>query len=119
MTRRWAVWALLLSALVSVSCGRNTGSVSVLNKAEEPIVKAKLATSWGETVEVTDVGTSEAKTLNYRVSKEGDYRVDVVFRSGKRLTTDTVYVTPGFDYQDRIIVTPSEIQVSHAPVTAK
>lgn len=72
--------------------------------------------SWGEAFEVTDLGPSDIATMNYHVTKEGDYRVEVVFRSGKRLTTDTYYVTPGFDYQDRITVTPSEIQLTHDPV---
>ena len=56
--------------------------------------------------------------MTYRV-REGDYRVEVVFRSGKRLQTDTFYVTSGFDFQDQITVTSSEIQVSHKLVDSR
>jgi hypothetical protein len=116
MSQSWTtVAAMLVALLMSVSCGTNTGTVSLLNKAEEPIDRATLNMSWGERVAVTDLDPSEAATLNYRV-REGNYRVEVVFRSGKRLETDTVYVTSGFDYQDQIAVTSSEIQVSHKPV---
>jgi hypothetical protein len=116
MTRLEGIGTVLFMALVSVSCGASTGTVSLINKAEEQISRATLTMSWGETVEVINLGSSEVATMKYRVSREGDYRVEVVFRSGKRLVTDTVYVTPGFDYHDQITVTSSEIQLTHKAV---
>lgn len=83
---RTTVAAMLVALVASVSCSRNTGTVSLVNRADEPISRATLNMSWGETVEVTDVDPSETATMNYRV-REGDYRVEVVFRSGKRLET--------------------------------
>jgi hypothetical protein len=108
------VGLLLSAALVIVTCGRSVGTVSLVNQAEEPISRATITMSWGETLEVRDLNPAGIATMNYDV-REGDYRIEVVFRSGKRLTTDTVYVTPGFSYQDRITVTPSEIQLTHVP----
>lgn len=119
MRHSWAiVVAVLVALLLSVSCGRNKGTVSLVNKADEPISRATLNMSWGEKVEVTDLDPSKIATVHYRV-REGDYRVEVVFRSGKRLTRDTVYVTPGFDYQDQITVTGSEIQLTHTPMASR
>lgn len=106
---------VLAALLVSISCGRNTGTVSLVNKSEEPISRTTFTMSWGETLEVTNLDPAEIATVNYRV-REGDYRVEVVFRSGKRLHTEPIYVTSGFDYQDQITVTASEIQLSHKPV---
>jgi hypothetical protein len=94
------------------------GSVSLLNKAQEPISRATLTTSWGQTIQAIDVEPSKSVELKYQV-REGDYRVEVVFRSGKRLRTEAVYVTTGFDYRDEIIVTPSEIQLSHKPISSR
>jgi hypothetical protein len=74
---------------------------SLLNKAEEPISRATLKMSWGETLEVTDLDPSEGTTVNYRV-REGEYHVEVVFRSGKRLEADGGYVATGADYEDRV-----------------
>jgi hypothetical protein len=100
--------------LLFVSCGSNIGTVSLVNKADEPISRATLDTSWGEKVEVANLDPSKTATMTYRV-REGEYRVEVVFRSGKRLTKETVYLTPGFDYQDEIAVTGSDIQLTHMP----
>jgi hypothetical protein len=116
MRQAWtAVAAVLVALLLSVSCSRKTGTVSLLNKADEPIARATFNMSWGEKVEVTDVDPSKTATVTYPV-REGDYRVEVVFRSGKRLETGTFYVTSGFDFQDEITVTSSAIHVSHKPV---
>jgi hypothetical protein len=113
-----AVIAVLVASLLSVSCGRNTGTVSLVNNADEPISRATLNMSWGEKVEVTNLDPSKTATVNYRV-REGDFRVEVVFRSRKRLETDTFYVTSGFDFEDQITVTSSGIQVSHKPVDSQ
>lgn len=119
MSYSWTtVAAVLVALLLSVACGSHTGTVSVLNKAEEPISRATLNMSWGEKVEVTDLDPSESATLNYRV-REGDYRVEVVFRSGKRLETDGGYIASGVDYQDQITVTSSEIQLTHKAVARR
>jgi len=119
MSCSWTtVVTLLLGLLVSVSCSSNTGTVSLFNKAEEPISRATLKMSWGETLEVTDLDPSEGATINYRV-REGEYQVEVVFRSGKRLETDGGYVASGVDYEDQITVTSSEIQLTHKPVARR
>jgi hypothetical protein len=108
-----AVAVALIALLVSVSCSSYTGTVSVLIKAEEPISRATITTSWGETVELTDLDPSEAATLSYR-AREGEYQVEVVFRSGRRLKTDARYYTAsGVNYEDQITVTSSEIQMTH------
>jgi hypothetical protein len=74
--------------------------------------------SWGETVQVTDLEPSRTATVNYRV-REGGYSIEVVFRSGKRLRVDNVYMTSGVDYQDQITVTSSEIQLVHTPIASR
>jgi hypothetical protein len=105
MNESWtAVIAVLVALLLSVSCGRNAGTASLVNNADEPISRATLNMSWGEQVEVTNLGPSKTATVTYRV-REGDFRIEVVFRSGKRLETDTFCVTSGFDFQDEIAVT--------------
>jgi len=74
--------------------------------------------SWGETVEVTDLAPSKSATVNYRV-REGGYSIEVVFRSGKRLQVDNVYMASGVDYQDQITVTSSEIQLVNIPMPSR
>jgi hypothetical protein len=120
MSRSWTtVAAVLIVLLVSGSCSSNTGTVSLLNNAEEPISRVTLTMSWGETLEATDLDPSEVATINYRV-REGEYQVAVVFRSGKRLKTDGgYYIASGVDYQDQITVTSSEIQVTHKAVARR
>ena len=109
---------VLAAALFCSSCAAHTGTATVLNKAEEPISRATLTMSWGEKIDVTNLNPSGTATVTYRV-REGDFRVEVVFRSGKRLDTDRAYIATGVDYQDQITVTASEIQVVHVPVPSR
>jgi hypothetical protein len=66
---------------------------------------------------VTDLAPSRTATLTYRV-REGDFRVEVAFRSGKCLTTGVVaYVTAKVDFRDEITVTDADIHLCHATST--
>lgn len=110
--------AVLIASLLAASCTTNTGRVSLVNTSPETISRASLVFSWGDKVEAINLAPSQTATLTYRITHEGDYRVHVVFQSGKRLTSSEVeYVTGGFDFRDRITVTESEIRVAHEPVT--
>src|SRR6476660_3349746 len=92
--------AALMASLLTASCTRNTGRVSLVNKSTDTISRATLVFSWGERIDVIDLPPSRTATLHYR-AREGDFRVEVVFRSGKRLTTGVVaYVTTGVDFRD-------------------
>lgn len=73
--------------------------------------------SWGETLEVTDLAPGKTAQVSYR-GREGDYRVEVVFRSGRHLQMgEAPYVTTGIDFQDEIVVRSSEVQLLvHKPV---
>jgi hypothetical protein len=110
--------ALVLWALLgAVACGSTKGTVSLVNRAEEPISRATIDVA-GQTLEITNLGPSETATRTFRVTKDSHYTVEVVFRSGKRLKKDDGYVTPGFDFDDRIVVTEStlELQSTHRRV---
>lgn len=109
---------VLAAALLCSSCAEHTGTATLLNKAEEPISLATLTMSWGEKIDVTNLNPSDSATVTYRV-REGDVRVEVVFRSGKRLETDRAYIATGVDYRDQITITASEIQVVHVPVPSR
>lgn len=111
------LWSAMVVCLSLVAC-TYTGTVSLSNNTQETISRATLHTSWGEEIEVTKLAPKEMSTLNYRV-REGDYKVEVVFQSGRRFTSDTAYVTPGFNYRDRITVTESGIRLTHTPMASR
>jgi hypothetical protein len=112
-----ALGAALMTLVLTASCTRNVGRVSIVNKSTETISRATLVFSWGERIDVSDLAPSHTATLTYRV-REGDFRVEVVFRSGKRLTTNVVaYVTTGVDFLDEITVTDTDIRVRHTTVS--
>ena len=59
--------------------------------------------------EITDLGPSQIATRTFRVTRDSHYTIAVLFQSGKRLEHEDGYLTPGFDFDDRITVTESEM----------
>jgi hypothetical protein len=114
---RVTISLVLSTFLAAVACGSTKGTVSLVNKAGEPISRATIDVS-GQTLVITSLRPSETATRTLPVTKDSHYTVEVVFRSGRRLKKDDGYVTPGFDFEDRIIVTESELalQSTHLPV---
>jgi hypothetical protein len=114
--RRVPVSLVFLALIFLASCRSDRGTIVLFNKTNESISRATVSLSWGEKVEVTGIGSSKSVTIPYTV-REGYYRIEVVFQSGKRLESKPVYITSGFDFEDRATVTSSEIQLTHSPIT--
>jgi len=101
----------LLTVISCVSCETNTGTVVVLNKANDMIARVVIKVS-GQELTISDLAPSQSSTATYQVRTEGHYSIDVEFRSGKHLQKELGYITSGFDVRDQILVTDSDIQIS-------
>ena len=83
----------------------------MINNSGELIVQARLTTSWGEMVQIERVLPAERRELAFS-NREGDYRVEVIFESTRRIESEKVYVTYGVNYQDQIEVADSEVRIA-------
>jgi hypothetical protein len=105
--------AMLMFSLFTAGCGGTTGTISVVNEAEEPILRAIVQVS-GQALEIVNLRPSETVTGSYPVTKDSHFTIDVVFMSGKRLNRETGYITSRSDFDDRIVIGGSAIEFQPA-----
>ena len=101
---------------IMVSCVTNRGSFFLINKADEPIVRASV-TICGQTIELNDIQLAQSAQGFYKVTSDSHFDITVEFQSGKKLRRETGYVTHGFDYQDEIVVTETNIEITSHKAT--
>lgn len=87
----------------SLGCGSPELTVIVENGSRETISIAAVVTSWGNTHQITNIHASETASLKYR-AKEGEYHAEITMVSGRKISTEPVYVTPLMDLIDHIVV---------------
>jgi len=106
----------VLAVLVMASCGTNKGSVLLVNQAKEPIVRV-LVMVCGQTLELKDIQPSKSARGSYTVKSDGHYDIRVEFQSGKKLQKEMGYVTNGFDFQHKFVVTDNDIEMRNSKAT--
>jgi hypothetical protein len=80
------------------------GTVTILNDAGEEVISGSLDIC-GQSFQLGGLSSGEARKFSYRVKGDDEFRVSVKFRSGRTLTRRLGYVTSGFDFSSRLIVT--------------
>ena len=103
----------LLSAMmliVIVACAANNGSFDMINEAAETISSATVTVS-GQTIAFGDIRQGGQVTGRYRVRFDDDFTISIVFESGRKLEKSLGYVTNGFDYSHRFMVSDNDIKV--------
>lgn len=110
---RWSLLgvATIIGAFFLTSCTSNKGSFTLLNKTTEPIARATVAIC-GQTIELRAIQPNISGAGSYEVKCESHYTIQVDFQSGKRLLKEVGYVTTGMDFQDKIVVTDSDIEIT-------
>jgi hypothetical protein len=99
-----------LAYLAFCACTIHKGTLLLVNKAREPIARA-LVEVCGQIPELKNVQVNQSASVSYVVTCEGDYLINIEFKSGRRLQTKTGYITTGFDFQDEILVTDADIEM--------
>jgi len=93
------------------SCGDNRGSFLLVNKANEPIVRA-LVTVCGQTIELKNITPAHSASGSFRVKADSHYNIGVEFQSGRKLQEEMGYVTSGVDVEDEITITDKGIEIT-------
>jgi hypothetical protein len=100
----------IVSVCVYASCLANKGEFLLVNKANEPVLRA-LVTVCGQTIELTGIQPSKSASGSYQVKSDSQYDVRVEFESGKKLEKKIGYVTNGIDFKHVIVVTDTDIDI--------
>lgn len=99
-----------LSVLVMASCTDNTGYFLIVNNANEPITQGVVLIC-GQTIKLNDILPTKSAPGSYKVRFDSHYDIRIEFQSGKKLGKELGYVTNGLDYQHKIIVTNTDIEL--------
>ncbi len=102
---------IFVMLMVSCSTNKNKGTFSLINQADEPIVRA-LVTVCGQSIELRDIQPGASASGSYNVKSDSHYIVEIAFRSGKKLRNEIGYITNGMDFQHEITVTGSSVKVA-------
>ncbi len=93
------------------SCGNNTGSFLLLNKASEPIARI-LVNICGQSIEFKDVNPAHSASGSFKVKSDSHYKIEVEFQSERKLQKEIGYVTHGLHVEDEITITDKDIQIT-------
>lgn len=105
-----AISIIFISLIIS-SCVDNKGSFLLINKANEPIVRA-LIVICGQTIELKDIQPNKNVSGYYMVKSDSHYNIKIEFQSGNKLQREIGYVTNGFDFYHEIVVTNTDIEIT-------
>ena len=107
----------ILSVCLNASCLTNKGEFLLVNKGNEPVLRA-LVTVCGQTVELNGIQPTKSASGSYRVKSDSQYDVRIEFESGKKLEKKIGYVTNGLDFKHVIVVTDTDIEITESKAVA-
>jgi hypothetical protein len=105
------VITVIIACCSILACSGNVGTLIVENHATQPIARVAINIC-DRTVEERQIAPGQKKSMSYGVTCEGHYRISASFQSGQSLQSDDGYITPGFDFEDTIVISDSAIKVS-------
>jgi len=114
-TLRVALFALFVVALwqgpALLDVVRTVAHVSLTNRTDEPIVRARV-TAFGQEQEVeVPIPPGESRAVDLIVTGEGGLAVEAEFASGRKLATDdTGYLTSGISMKIDVDIGPDDIR---------
>jgi hypothetical protein len=66
----------------------------------------------GQTIELTAIKPNDSAAGAYKVTSDSHFTIDIEFQSGRKIRTETGYVTSGVEFRHEITVTDSDIQIT-------
>lgn len=102
--------SVAFAVFAMTSCVANKGNFLLINKTIEPISQA-LVTVCGQTIELRDVQPGKSAAGSYEVKSDSHYNVRIKFQSGKQLQKGVGYVTNGLDFDHKIVITDTNIEM--------
>lgn len=103
--------------LIVVGCSEDgVATLAIVNQSNETIVLLQVTVN--ENIQtVKDLEHGEEAEMQFLVKRDTDYHIDVEFLSGRKTKKEVGYLSYGFDAEDSVTITKSDIVFSR--VSAK
>jgi hypothetical protein len=85
----------------------------LINRSGSPIAGRELEVS-GQHFIIQPMKPGGHQVIKFKVTRDSDYKVHVIFESGSELVRTLGYVTPGFDFKDELWIERGDIAVKRA-----
>jgi hypothetical protein len=98
----------LVFAALSWGCEKHHGLVTVLNESGESASLVSIEVC-SQKIDIRDLKAGDSASKAFDITCEGDYAIDVVFQSGRRLRAKVGYVPTGMSVNHKITLTNAKI----------
>ena len=88
---------------------RSTARVQIVNQSRETLIGGSIAVSNNKTVNLPTLNHDASVVVRFDIKADSHYEINVTFVSGRVMKKDIGYLTHGFDFDDRLIVTAQDI----------
>ena len=100
---------IVVVALYLSGCGRpSLAATTLINESGSTIKSASIEVS-GQTFSFNDVQSGQSRDVSFRVYGDSDYKVKILFSSGRTVEKRLGYLTSGMDVHDVLRVNESDI----------
>ena len=103
MCRCRALCVAITFLIGAISCRGTEGEVTLVNQSGRAITGRELEVS-GQRFNIRSMKPGERQIINFKVTKDSDYKVRLTMESGSELVRTVGYVTHGFDFKDELWV---------------
>ena len=105
-------FAISLLLFIQSSClAKNTGHFTLINNSHETISHAAIEIC-NQLFEIRNIKPNGNYSASFQIKGDSHYTISILFISGKKLKKQIGYVTNGFDFTNKIIITDSNISIA-------
>jgi hypothetical protein len=88
---------------------RSTARVQIVNQSSETIVEGSIGITNNRTVNLPILTHNASFVAHFYIRADSHYEISTTFESGRVMKKDVGYLTHGFDFEDRLIITDQDI----------
>jgi hypothetical protein len=87
----------------------NTARVTIVNQSHETIIDGSIGIANNKTVNLPILDHNASFVVHFDIRADSHYDISITFDSGRVMKRDVGYLTHGFDFDDRLVVTDQDI----------
>ena len=102
------IYLFFVITILSSCSESKKSSISIINYSNKKIEYAVLKI-YKEKYSFTNLNQNDSTTIYYKVYSDADYSLNVRFSNNKIISTNVGYITHGFVFNDKILVTNNNV----------